>query len=81
VKAGEEHTENRVLGKGKLACDAAPWAEVYIGNRKLGTTPLAPVTLTEGTYTLKLVNPELKKSKTVSARVRAGQTTRVKETL
>jgi hypothetical protein len=81
VKPGEDHVEKRVLAKGKLTCDAEPRAEVFIGKRRLGTTPLAPVTLTEGTYQLRLVNPELKKEKTVSARIRAGQVTRLKEKL
>ena len=81
VKAGEEYVEKRALAKGKLACDADPWAEVFIGKRRLGTTPLAPISLTEGTYTLRLVNPDLKKEKIVTARVKPGQVTRLKEKL
>jgi hypothetical protein len=81
VESGREKVEKRTLGKGQLACDAEPWADVYAGGRRLGTTPLAPVSMTEGTYTLRLANPQLKKEKTVKVQVRAGKVTRVKEKL
>jgi serine/threonine protein kinase len=67
--------------KGKIAADATPWADVYIGEKKLGTTPLAPREVYEGSYTLRLVNSELGAIKTVKVVVQAGRTTVVRERL
>jgi eukaryotic-like serine/threonine-protein kinase len=52
---------------------------VYIGNRKLGTTPLAPREVYEGSYTLRLVNSELGAIKTLKVVVAPGKTTVVRE--
>ncbi|WP_224247431.1 serine/threonine-protein kinase [Hyalangium gracile] len=67
--------------KGKIAADARPWADVYIGERKLGTTPLAPREVYEGSYTLRLVNSELGAIKAVKVVVEPGRTTVVREQL
>ncbi|HYH94774.1 PEGA domain-containing protein, partial [Hyalangium sp.] len=67
--------------KGKIAADAKPWADVYIGERKLGTTPLAPREVYEGSYTLRLVNSELGAIKAVKVVVQPGKTTVVREQL
>ncbi len=67
--------------KGKLAADATPWADVYIGDRKLGTTPLAPREVYEGSYTLRLVNSELGAIKTKKVVVEPGKTTVVREAM
>jgi serine/threonine protein kinase len=67
--------------KGKIAADATPWADVYIGEKKLGTTPLAPREVYEGSYTLRLVNSELGAIKAVKVVVEAGKTTVVRERL
>jgi serine/threonine-protein kinase len=67
--------------KGKIAADARPWADVYIGEKKLGTTPLAPREVYEGSYTLRLVNSELGAIKAVKVVVVPGKTTVVREQL
>jgi serine/threonine-protein kinase len=67
--------------KGKLAADATPWADVYIGDRKLGTTPLAPREVYEGSYTVRLVNSELGAIKTKKVVVEPGKTTVVREAM
>jgi hypothetical protein len=67
--------------KGKLAADVKPWADVYVGARKLGTTPLAPRELYEGTYVVKLVNSELGAIKEVKVTVAPGATTVLREEL
>ncbi|WP_224363645.1 serine/threonine-protein kinase [Hyalangium versicolor] len=67
--------------KGKIAADARPWADVYIGERKLGTTPLAPREVYEGSYTVRLVNSELGAIKAVKVVVEPGRTTVVREQL
>ncbi|MHB8877057.1 MAG: hypothetical protein ACYC8T_25460 [Myxococcaceae bacterium] len=67
--------------KGKVAADVTPWADVYLGDKKLGTTPLAPREFYEGTYTLRLVNSELGAIKTMKVVVQPGKTTVVREAL
>ena len=42
------------LGKGGLAFRIRPWAEVKIGRKNYGTTPLDPIRLVAGTYRVKL---------------------------
>jgi serine/threonine-protein kinase len=46
-------------GSGLLSLDSVPWANVYVGERMLGTTPLDRVPLPEGRHELRLDNPEL----------------------
>jgi serine/threonine-protein kinase len=67
--------------KGKVAADVTPWADIYLGEKKLGTTPLAPRELYEGTYTLRLVNSELGAIKTLKVVVNPQKTTVIHETL
>jgi serine/threonine-protein kinase len=67
--------------KGKLAADVTPWADLYLGDRKLGTTPLAPRELYQGTYQVKLVNSEIGAIKEVTVQVEPGRTTVLRETL
>lgn len=81
ARRGEVHVEKRTLKQGRLACDAQPWAEVYVGARKLGITPLPPVALTQGTYQLRFVNPKSKQEKSVTAKIAPGKTTRLRVTL
>jgi serine/threonine-protein kinase len=43
---------------GKLFIECLPWADVFIDNKKIDTTPLSrDITLKPGIYTLKLVHP------------------------
>jgi hypothetical protein len=69
------------LGKGKVAADVQPWADVYIGEKKLGTTPLAPRELWEGTYLVRLVNSEIGAIKTVNVVIKPGQTFVIRQNL
>ncbi|HLL00631.1 MAG TPA: serine/threonine-protein kinase [Myxococcaceae bacterium] len=81
VDAKGKNQVSFAFGKGKIAADATPWADVYIGEKKLGTTPLAPREVYEGSYTLRLVNSELGAIKAVKVVVEAGKTTVVRERL
>jgi hypothetical protein len=46
-----------VRGKlGRLSINTKPWSTVYLGNRVLGTTPLADVNVPRGAISLKLVD-------------------------
>jgi serine/threonine-protein kinase len=57
---------------GKLAVRVNPWAEVWLGKRKLGVTPLAPLDLPAGLVTVTLKNPELKAVRSERVRVPPG---------
>jgi eukaryotic-like serine/threonine-protein kinase len=74
-------TRDIAFRKGKLAADVKPWADVYVGAKKLGTTPFAPRELYEGTYVVKLVNSELGAIKEVQVTVTPGNTTVLREEL
>jgi len=45
---------------GLLKIDTDPWSDIYLGKRRLGTTPLLGIRLPAGTHTLTAVNAELK---------------------
>ncbi len=55
-----------------LKLNVRPWAEVFIGGRSYGKTPLGEIMLAPGTYTLTFVHPEREKFVTTRAFV-AGQ--------
>jgi serine/threonine protein kinase len=65
------------VATGKLSVSAKPWAHVYVTGKKIGTTPIPPKALPEGTYTIRLVNPTLGEDVTKQVIIRAGQTARV----
>jgi hypothetical protein len=51
-----------------------PWAEVFEGKRRLGVTPLPPIELPAGTHAIRLENPELKVSRTLTVKVKPNGT-------
>jgi serine/threonine protein kinase len=61
--------------RGRLQVRVAPWADVFLGNEKLGTTPLNDVPVVAGTYTIKLVHEG--RTETRSIDIAAGETERV----
>ena len=61
--------------KGELAFDAKPWAEVYVDGRKVGTTPMLPISVFEGAHQVRFVNRDLKKDVTKTVDVVAGDST------
>ncbi len=81
IAPGETLRRKVVFRKGQVAFDVRPWADVYLGKRKLGTTPMPPVSLYEGTYAFRLVNSELGAERTVQVVVKGGKTRKVLEKL
>jgi serine/threonine-protein kinase len=69
------------LAKGKLTLSTTPWSQVYEGNRLLGETPLAEVTLSAGKHTLKLKNDEKGLTKLITVEIKPGKTTLLREKL
>jgi serine/threonine-protein kinase len=61
---------------GKLSINTRPWSTVYLGNRVLGTTPLATISVPRGTLMLKLVdrdgNVHLRRIARVKSRERSA---------
>jgi serine/threonine-protein kinase len=60
-------------GSGFLSLDSVPWANVYVGNRMLGTTPLDRVPLPVGRQALRLENPELEAATDYVVQIQPGQ--------
>jgi eukaryotic-like serine/threonine-protein kinase len=81
VQAGRTVAKSVTFRKGLVRLDVKPWADVYMGSRKLGTTPMAPMTLYEGTYELRLHNPELGKERLIQVEVEGGKTIKRIESL
>jgi len=65
---------------GFLTVWTTPYSKVYLGGRLLGTTPMAKREVPAGRHRLRLVNPD-HPEKTVSVTVRAGEVTRVRQSL
>ncbi len=55
-----------------------PYATIFLDGNRLGETPLSPITMPAGDYTVRVVNDALGKRVTRTIEVRAGETTSVK---
>jgi hypothetical protein len=55
-----------------------PWAEVFLGTRLVGVTPLEPIVVPAGLVTFTLKNPQLGVTRTVTTKVSAGKLTVLK---
>ncbi|MBN2496783.1 MAG: protein kinase [Deltaproteobacteria bacterium] len=73
ARAGERTEKKIELGQGTLKVRARPWAHVYLGTEKLGTTPFPPMKLYEGRYKLRLVNPQLQGEQLRTVELRSGE--------
>ena len=62
---------------GTLAMATTPWCDVFLGRRKLGTTPFTNVSLPAGTHTLTLRAPDKPVRRHVVT-IRAGEESRVR---
>ncbi|NOZ87168.1 MAG: PEGA domain-containing protein [Deltaproteobacteria bacterium] len=56
IEPGKETVRNIRLRKGSVTFTALPGIEIYLGNQKLGQTPMEPVKLWEGEYVIKAVD-------------------------
>jgi len=81
IRAGATVEEQISLGKGRMSIDVQPWADIYVGKKKLGTTPLLDHAMWEGEYVLTLDNPQVEARKSVRVTIRPGKTTRVRTKL
>jgi len=61
-----------VSPSGHLSLDSAPWSNVYLGERLLGSTPLIRLPLPPGKHVLTLKNPELGASMSYVVEIKSG---------
>lgn len=79
LRSGEhERVQLAPPAQGTIRILVRPWAKVVLDGKDLGTTPLPPVTVYEGSHTLTLENANLKVRKTVKVTVSGGQESTVK---
>lgn len=64
-----------VEGSGRLTVDVVPWADVFLGSRKLGTTPLVEVVVPAGRQRLHMVNAAAGIDRWVEVDISANQVT------
>jgi len=74
-------TKRVTMRKGQVVFDIKPWAHVFFQNKKLGTTPMPPLSLYEGTYNFKLVNSDLNVEKIFKVTIKADKLKKVSENL
>lgn len=74
VRAGGVHEIEVRARPGYVKLAVAPWARVRVDGRDAGVTPLPPLTLSEGSHTLVLDNPDLRKKHVAAVVIEADQT-------
>ncbi len=62
------------LAPGSVQLRVNPYAEVFLGAKRLGVTPMPPIKLPAGSHVLTLKNDELQLTRKVTVRVQPGQT-------
>ena len=76
--AGETATVDRQLDKvveyGQIRIGLHGWADVYLGQKKIGTVPREPLKLPVGHHKLRLHNPKTNQDTTLEVDVVAGKT-------
>lgn len=58
---------------GFISLNVKPWAEVYVGGKYVGVTPLVQLALPSGRYPIRIVNPMLKKQKEVEISLKENE--------
>jgi hypothetical protein len=66
---------------GTLMLNTRPWSEVYVDGEHVGHTPVRGLPLRAGHHKIKLENPQMGMSKTISVSIAAGETLTKSETL
>ena len=62
-------------GSGRLRLSTTPWTTIYLGERKLGPTPLVDIKLPAGRHRLRAVNPGKGIERTIEVEIKPDQTT------
>lgn len=78
VRPGQTLRLRERFAKGFLQVLVKPFGDVYVNGRHKGLTPLdEPLSVYEGTHTLRVTCKRTGKEKTQKVRIRAGQTNKV----
>lgn len=68
-----------IIQTGRLLIGPEPWANVFIDGESRGQTPLPPIELSEGSYTVRLTNPDFQDQVT-TVNIAAGEDTSIRYT-
>ena len=60
-------------GPGTLTVTANPWGNVSVDGRSYGSTPLPGISLSPGTHTVVVSNPELGSTRSATVKIKSGQ--------
>jgi len=72
-------TPTSVFTTGRLLIGPEPWAEVFIDGTSYGQTPMPPIDLDEGVYSIRLANPDYEEQ-TTSVTIIAGEDVSIRYT-
>ncbi len=68
-----------IVRTGRLLIGPEPWADVYVNGEAMGQTPMPPLELQEGTYTVRLSNPDYE-DQVSTVTIAAGEDTSIRYT-
>jgi serine/threonine-protein kinase len=77
VATASKLVADKPQGRGQISVEVKPWAEVWLGNRRIGITPQT-IPAKAGKHRLRLRNPDLGKSERTRVEVRPGRKVRVR---
>ena len=73
INKGQTTQEHFRFGKGQLEISGIPGIEIFIGSRRVGVTPLAPITLYTGTYIVRAKDETLNRDASFTTTVVGGK--------
>ena len=77
LRPGQHVRRSVTLATGSVVVHVTPWGRITFDGKSLGQTPLAPFSALEGRHEVVVINPELKRKRTLPVVVRPGETSRV----
>jgi eukaryotic-like serine/threonine-protein kinase len=77
-KPVEEPVVPKKKNSGRVDFRVKPWAEIWLGGKKLAVTPTGKIELNTGRYVFVLKNPDLKKTKKIKVQIKLNQTETVR---
>jgi hypothetical protein len=67
-------TADEDVGEATVRINSRPWSQVYVDGTLVGHTPKLDLRVSAGNHRIRLVNPELRLSKTIALHAVAGET-------
>jgi hypothetical protein len=75
VDAGQKAVVVKTARRGTLRLDTVPWSTVYVGDKRLGDTPLLGASLPAGRHLIRLVNSEAGIEQTIEVEIQPNEET------